>query len=87
MTDETEEPFTVYGFALIGDMSKEELIGELVSQWRKDLSEKDMIELKKMVIAVRMHHIQDRMIQEAGLKQTPGFLGFPTLTEENDDGE
>lgn len=83
----TNDNFDLSGIRLIGEMSKDDIIEELISQWRKDLTEKDMMELKKMVIAVRMHHIQDRMIKEAGLKQTPGFLGFPTLTEENDDNE
>jgi hypothetical protein len=66
------------GIEIISEMSKEDLITELTEQWKKD-----MMELKRMVISVRMHHIQDRMMKEAGLKVTTGFMGFPKIEEDD----
>lgn len=81
----TDDNFDLAGIQLISDMSNEDLIDELVVDWRKELTKKGSMELKQMVISVRILRIKDRMIREAGLKQSPGFLGFPTITEDDSD--
>lgn len=79
--------FDLSGIRLIGEMSKDDIIEELTTAWRKDLSKKDITELKQMIIAVRIQRIQDRMIEEAGLVKHTGFLGthFHEKDEENED--
>lgn len=72
------------GIAFIGEMSKEELISELTDAWRKHLESREMTDLKREVIQLRLAHVRQAMIAEAGLKEGPGFLGFPTITEDND---
>ena len=74
----------VGGFKIIGEMSTEELMEELIAAWRVELSKMDSVVIKRQVIALRMSKIRERMIREAGLKETPGFLGFPTITEDDD---
>lgn len=72
----------------IKDMTKEELVEEIVIDWRSKLMKEDTIELKKNVITLRTAALQNRLLKEAGLKleHTHNLLGTQhRLVEEDDD--
>jgi len=69
----------------IKDMSKEELVDEIVADWRTKLIEEDITNLKKNVIGGRVESLQKRLLKEAGLKIEPGHWPFsgPKLLEDD----
>lgn len=91
MTDEdkpdtTESDFDdLLRYKLIKDMSKEELIDEIVAEWKKNLEEENITGLKARVISMRLDHVKDRMLKEAGLKGHNTFGGIHV--EEDDSNE
>lgn len=82
---DTTDAMDAMGFKLIGEMTKEELVAEVVEEWRRDVNSKEITELKELVVRIRMAHIQQRMLKEAGLSIRTGILGIPHVTEENEE--
>lgn len=67
------------GFAIIRDMSKEDMINEILEAYREGLSELDEQELRKRVIFTRVQSYERRLINESDLRQEeppPGGVGF-----------
>lgn len=71
-------------YKLIREMSKEELIAELIDTTREHLEKHDISDLKAQVINGRMASVHERMLREAGLKQERGFMGFPRMVEDEE---
>lgn len=61
-------------FKLIKEMSKAELIEELIAGWRIQLTEETPDNLKRAVIKYRTGAVQQRLIAEAELEPT-GLYG------------
>lgn len=59
----------VIGFKLIGEMSREELIEELVSYQRKILLAQDDACLRAYIVNNRLERTKERLMREAGLKE------------------
>lgn len=86
MTDEPkEEPVTLTGFGMLKDMTKEELIDEILTYHRRALEKTDDIrELRALVIGNRVNDYRNRLAAEADMVATN--LGFMTKDgDENDE--
>lgn len=70
------------GFKIIKEMSKEELIDEILAGQRKELEEKELLELKSIVIEFRVLHTREALTKEAGLKRQDGPFGSSITTED-----
>lgn len=57
----------LYGFKVISEMTKEEMIEELLIEISAQLHSMDTNQLKKHVIRDRVSHVQNRLIAEAQL--------------------
>lgn len=64
------------GFKIIREMTKEEMIEELLQAQREHLEKLGENELKQYIISVRTHQTQHRLMEEADLEQPRGFLGM-----------
>lgn len=64
------------GFKIIREMTKEELIEEILIAQREHLEKQEINDLKQAVITVRTHQTQHRLMEEADLEQPRGFLGM-----------
>lgn len=71
------------GIKFIGEMSKEELIEELIEAYRTSCAKREMTDLKHEVIQLRMAIVRDNMLKEAGLKATHGPLGMMSIEEDD----
>lgn len=69
-------------FNIIGEMTKEELIEEILANQRETLESHDIGNLKGLVVNMRLESVKQRLIEEAGLKVTPGLFGG--IMEEKD---
>ena len=69
----------VCGFKIIGEMSKEELIDEILSINRSLLSSAELDNLRLAVIRYRLEEVQVRLVAESGIDMAPrgpqGLLG------------
>jgi hypothetical protein len=65
----------VAGLSLIREMSKEDIIEELIEAQRTHMNTREMSDLKAELIQFRLAVIRKRMIAEAGMTEHPGFLG------------
>lgn len=72
------------GFKIIREMTKEEMIEELLQAQREHLEKLGENELKQYIISVRTHQTQHRLMEEADLDQPRGILGMFGM---GDDGE
>lgn len=63
------------GMKVIGEMSKEDLIDELIIGYRERMAEQSVKELKNNVISMRMDGIRNRLYNEAGFKPAQTILG------------
>jgi hypothetical protein len=72
------------GIEFIGEMTKEDIVKELMAAQQTHMETHSLSHLKAELIQLRLAIIRQRMIKEAGLKEEPGYLGFSRLTE--DDG-
>jgi len=69
----------VTGFEIIRDMSKEDMVNEILEGYRANLSELDEQELRKRIIFTRVQSYERRLIAEADLtppEEPPGGVGF-----------
>lgn len=64
------------GFKIIREMTKEEMIAELLQAQREHLERLSENELKQYIISVRTHQVQHRLMEEADLDQPRGILGM-----------
>ena len=64
------------GFKIIREMTKEELIEEILIAQKEHLERQEINDLKQAVITVRTHQTQHRLMEEADLEQPRGFLGM-----------
>jgi len=62
------------GFKLIREMSKEELIEEILAAQKEHYIKQDIDALKQAVITIRTHQVQHRLIEEADLEPPRGFF-------------
>lgn len=75
----------IVGSKLIGLMTKDELIDELLAHQRAEFEEQNITDLKAMVVNSRMEGYRNRLLAEAGLKTVPGFMGIPRAVEEGEE--
>lgn len=82
---EHEAEFDLNGIKIIGEMSKQELIDELMNVQRSLLEETGMEQLKRHVINYRLAAFQRRLVAEAGIEPITlrGLLGWKE--DEDDD--
>lgn len=67
------------GFEIIRDMSKEDMITEIVEAYRVSLSELDEQDLRKRIIFTRVQGYERRLINEADLtppEEPPGGVDY-----------
>ena len=62
------------GFKLIREMTKEELVEEIITAQRDYYTKQEVDALKQAVITVRTHQVQHRLIEEADLEPPKGFF-------------
>lgn len=55
------------GFKVIGEMSRDDLIEELLAHQRESAIKQTTDDLKKLIISMRMHDVHRRLITEARL--------------------
>lgn len=63
------------GFKIISEMSKEELVEEILETNRAKLNALDMTNLKASVINLRMDAYRENLAREAGLTIHNGVMG------------
>lgn len=73
-----------FQFLLIGEMSKEDLIAELLSHQRVRFGEMDIPHLRALVIDARMQAFHERLITEAKLQRSGSPFGGYVSTDEDD---
>ena len=71
------------GFNLISEMTKEQIIAELISAQREFLSAMDIDSLKTTLINVRVDAYKKAQIKEARMRQTGDSI-FGTILEPDD---
>lgn len=59
------EEFNLSGFALIGDMTHKEIMGEILDHQRVSLERMEPDDAKMMLIQIRMAKYQRRLMEEA----------------------
>lgn len=67
------------GFEIIRDMSREDMVNEILEGYRQNLSELDEQELRKRIIFTRVQNYERRLIAESDLtppEEPPGGVGF-----------
>lgn len=70
MTDNSQ----LYGFKLIGEMEREELIEEIAGQQRNQLDKMNIEQLKSIVVDYRTTMYRHRLVDEAGFNDDqPGI--------------
>lgn len=75
------------GIKFIKEMSKEELIEEVVTNQRAQLDEMKINQLRHLVADFRIQEATKRIHIEAGLKVTPGIFGGMVTSDEEEDNE
>lgn len=63
-------PFT--GLEIIGEMSREQLISEIVHNWLGQLKDHDISHLRRYIVRYRAEASRKRMLHEAGLHPSGG---------------
>lgn len=58
----------MHGFKIIGDMTKDEMIEELLAYQRQMLDSLPDEEMKRHIIQIRMASVQRRFVEEAKLQ-------------------
>jgi hypothetical protein len=64
--------FNASDFNLIKDLSKEDIVEEIIRAQRANLMKKDLNELKKILIHARITTVHNRLVDEADLDEEPG---------------
>lgn len=72
---------------LIGEMSKEDLVAELLSHQRVRFDETPMAGLRSMVVDHRMTAYHRRLIAEAKLQHNGGMFGGYSTTDGEGDSD
>lgn len=70
------------GLKIIKEMSREELIEEIIAVNRAKLEQEDMVTLKSCVANNRIASYRDSLMREAGLRETGTFLGNSVVTDD-----
>lgn len=73
------------GFKVIKEMSKDELIEEILEGQRQELGNKDTTELKAMVVEFRVMHTREALTKEAGIITERGPMGLLQVKDEDDE--
>lgn len=74
------------GFKIIKEMTREELITEIVDNQRAQAEAMDNSRLRHIVADFRITEMTKRIHTEAGFKSIPGLLGG-VVAEDDEDGE
>jgi hypothetical protein len=72
----------IVGFSVIKEMTREQLIEEIIFCQRAELATKESTELKSIVANFRIEESRLRIIADAGLVVTASFLGGTVVDEE-----
>lgn len=70
------------GINFINEMTREDLVHEILAAQRVKLLVADITELKVAVINLRVEATRDALVKEAGLKTEGGFFGTQVITDE-----
>jgi hypothetical protein len=73
-----------YGFQLISDMSRDQMIDEIIDNQRAIFATVDDDTLKRHLVEFRVTAVKKRLIAEAGL-EVRGILGWLDRNGESDD--
>lgn len=63
----TEDNTYVPGFSVIGEMTREQLIEEIINQQRSQVNEMPLDHLKQLVIMFRVDEVKKRLFKEANM--------------------
>ncbi len=72
------------GFKLIKEMTKAELIDEIILINRGRLEKDDEVTLRTYVANNRIAQYREKLMTEAGLKETGTFMGNSIVAEDDD---
>jgi hypothetical protein len=75
---------TDIGFNFIKEMSKEELIDEIITHQRTIMQESTLENLRANVVDLRVKNYKDRLCNEAGLVGN-GIFGYAVKDEEDEE--
>lgn len=81
MTDEVED---FIGIKPIGEMTKQELIEEIINVNRVNLVASDIDELRMAVVNLRLTDYRKRLIADIGFRTVNGPLGEMVVKDEED---
>ena len=71
------------GFAIIKDMSREDLIDEIIAGHRDKLEKLNTDQLKATVVNCRLDAVRASLIEESGLGKKVDSLGFLSGLEDD----
>lgn len=75
------------GIKIIKEMTREELIEEVIVNQRAQLAEMKTSKLRHLIADFRIQEATKRIHKEAGFKTVPGMLGGLTIQDEDADEE
>lgn len=64
------------GFKIIREMTKEEMVEELLAGQRVAMNKADLDTLKGYVIQARLHQTHERLMEEADIERPQGIFGM-----------
>ena len=79
------DDLTATGFKVIRDMTREEMLAELLAYQRRILEPQETMQLRSYIATARLEAYKKRLLDEAGLRETGGLLGGLVATEDSDD--
>jgi hypothetical protein len=72
------------GIKIISEMTREELIDEVAAHQRSLLeAEENVMQLRSYVASIRVQAAKERILKEAGLKETGGIFGGITVADDD----
>lgn len=78
-------PDSVRGFEFLKEMTKEQLIDEILDDQCSKLKEFDLDSLRANVINLRVETYRKRLIEESGLKVQQGMFGTQYIKDDEDE--
>lgn len=83
--DERGIPGTEFEMKLIGNMTRDELMDEIVNYNREQLIDQDDMHLRQYVINIRLERFKHQLLAEAGMEIKGTFLGNSIIGPEGEE--
>jgi hypothetical protein len=79
----TDENIKIFGMKPIKEMTRDELIDEIIETNRVDMVKMELFQLRANVAQLRLSDYKNRLLKEAGLVEGP--MGVMGMMETDDD--